>query len=88
MGSDGFGGQSARRANTAFVTDLLSDADRPGILLTGQPDADALLQANPNLKGVAVCPAGEAPYELVVTDAFERQILPMIGKDTVNNSVS
>ena len=88
MGSDGFDGQSARRANTAFVTDLLSDADRPGCLLTGQPDADALLQANPNLKGVAVCPAGEASYELVVTDAFERQILPMIGKDTVNNSVS
>lgn len=70
----------------AAITERLADADRPGCLFTGELglDPDTLMRNHPNLKNVVKCPTGEAPFDDAVRCAFERSVLPLIGKDIAN----
>lgn len=71
---------------SAAVVERFSNADRPGCLIVGRLglDSASLLRDHPKLKSVVVCPVEEEPYEEAVRGAFERSILPMIGKDVAN----
>lgn len=87
-GTGCFDVQSIRQGNApAALIERLSDADRPGCLLVGDPDIDQsiLLREYPKLKGVVVCPVGTEPFDGIVHGAFERSVLPMIGKDVAND---
>ena len=72
----------------AAVLDCLSNADRPGCLFVGRlgVNKDILLRDHVKIKDVVVCPIGEEPYSVAVRKQFEQSILPMIGKDIVNDT--
>lgn len=71
---------------SAAVLERLSDADRPGCLFveTLGLDSASLLRDYPKLKGVAACRIVEETFEETVRAAFEKSVLPMIGKDVAN----
>lgn len=88
-GEGSFDAQSLRfRKAPAALLERLSESDRPGCLFVGKlgVDQSELLRANPKLKGVVLCPVGDEPYECTVAGAFERDVLPMMGKDVANIS--
>lgn len=70
----------------AAVLERLSDADRPGCLFVGRQgiDSSTLLREYPKLKGVAVCPIGDEPFDETIRAAFAKSVLPMIRKDVAN----
>ena len=84
IGSDRVDAQSIRSGKAfAVVTERLSDADRPGCLVVRdlRLDSETLLRDCPKLKGVVAYSAGEDAFDASIRGAFERSILPMIGKD-------
>lgn len=87
VGDDCFNAHSIRSGRaSAAVTERLSDADRPGCLFVRAlgTDPDKLLKDFPKLKGVVTCDADEESYDVSILRAFDRSILPMIGKDIAN----
>ena len=84
-----FDSQSLRcKKAPAVMMERAENTNRPCCLFVGRldTDADALLREHPALKGIAVCPTGEEPYEATVRDTFERTVLPLIGKYVANTT--
>ena len=50
-------------------------------------DPEKLMQAHPNLKGVAACPDGKEPNETRIGEMFDRSILPALGKSVANSAI-
>lgn len=87
VGDDSFDAQSIRSGKApAAVAERLSDADRPGCLFvrTRGTDPDMLLKDFPKLKGVVTCDGDGESYDASIRGAFDRSMLPMIGKDIAN----
>ncbi|MBQ1821301.1 MAG: glycerate kinase [Clostridia bacterium] len=88
-GEGSFDAQSIRfRKAPVAVMEMLLSNDRPGCLFVGKTGAvpDDLLRGYPKLRGIITCPIGDEPYEETIMRAFDRDVLPMIGKDVANSS--